>query len=199
MIYSNINNNWEGAGYSKLVERVFSYLKKNDFEEVEPGIYELAGKDIYAQVFDAVSKPINETKQEFHKEYVDFQYWVSGSEYFGVTTKKSEPQIISSYEEKDLYYCVTSEDESLIKAEKGDVIVVFPNDIHRPGITLDESKTYRKVVVKVRASLFKGEAFEEKAEEKKAEAVNSEETKSEEAVPEVTVSAETSSESPVQA
>ena len=53
MIFSSINSKDDFSSYPKAVQRAIKYLKENDFVNMEPGVYELEGKLMYAQVFDA--------------------------------------------------------------------------------------------------------------------------------------------------
>ena len=47
------NSKDDFTSYPKAVQRAIKYLKENDFVNMEPGVYELEGKLMYAQVFDA--------------------------------------------------------------------------------------------------------------------------------------------------
>ena len=53
MIFSSINSNDDYKNYPEAVQRAINYLKNNDFVAMEPGVYEIEGKKMYAQVFDA--------------------------------------------------------------------------------------------------------------------------------------------------
>ena len=51
---------------------------------MEPGVYEIKGKDIYAQVFDTETKPAEKQRPEVHEKYIDVQFLASGKEKLGV-------------------------------------------------------------------------------------------------------------------
>ena len=65
-------------------------LKSNDFVNMEPGVYEIEGKDIYAQVFDAETGSVEEKRPDSHKNYLDVQFLASGEEKLGFTPLKYE-------------------------------------------------------------------------------------------------------------
>lgn len=57
--------------------------KSNDFVNMEPGVYEIQGKDIYAQVFDAETGSVEEKRPESHKNYLDVQFLVHTATFRG--------------------------------------------------------------------------------------------------------------------
>ena len=60
---------------------------------MEPGVYEIQGKDIYAQVFDAETGSVEEKRPESHKNYLDVQFLASGEEKLGFTPLKDEYEV----------------------------------------------------------------------------------------------------------
>ena len=85
MIFSSINSKDDFTSYPKAVQRAIKYLKENDFVNMEPGVYELEGKLMYAQVFDAETGSVNEKRPEVHEKYLDVQFLASGREKLGFT------------------------------------------------------------------------------------------------------------------
>lgn len=154
MIYSSIYANDDCSKYPKAIQRAIEYLKNTDILSLEPGEYPIEGDKIYAKVFDNTSKTVAETHPELHKNYMDVQFWASGSELMGLCLKKKEYEVIETHEDQDLYFLGEVEGEQFLRMEKGDYIVLFPNDIHRPGVAEKEPQTYRKAVVKVSMDLI---------------------------------------------
>ncbi|MEW6195326.1 MAG: YhcH/YjgK/YiaL family protein, partial [Bacteroidota bacterium] len=77
----------------------FDYLRNNDFDNIEPGNYEIDGEDVYAIVQQYDSKPLSAGKWEAHKKYLDIQYVHSGKEKMGYSNsqKMIVTQEYSSY------------------------------------------------------------------------------------------------------
>ena len=50
MIFSSIHSKDDFSSYPAAVQRAIKYLKENDFVNMQPGVYELEGKKMYAQV-----------------------------------------------------------------------------------------------------------------------------------------------------
>ena len=62
--------------YAKAVD----FLKNTDLAALEPGKYEIDGKDVYANVSAYTTIPWEEAKYEAHEHYTDIQYVIEGSE-----------------------------------------------------------------------------------------------------------------------
>ena len=45
---------------------------------MEPGVYEIEGKKMYAQVFDAETEPAEKKRPEVHENFLDVQFLESG-------------------------------------------------------------------------------------------------------------------------
>ena len=72
MIFSSIHTCDNYAEYPEVIRKVIDYLKSNDFVNMEPGVYEIQGKDIYAQVFDEVMTNVEAFLQQLH-QYCDWE------------------------------------------------------------------------------------------------------------------------------
>ena len=154
MIFSSIKNGDSFEKYPAAIQTALEYLKSHDFAAMEPGVYEIQGKDIYAQVFDAETGAVSEKKPESHKDYLDIQYLASGEEKLGFTMLKEEYEIEEYIKERDLIFYKNIENEGFITAVPGCFSVFFPCDVHRPAVAVHEPMTIRKVVVKVKATLI---------------------------------------------
>lgn len=68
MIFSSIHTQDDYSNYPKAVQRAIEYLKSNDFTKMQTGVYEIEGKLLYAQVFDAMTEPVSDRKPEVHEK-----------------------------------------------------------------------------------------------------------------------------------
>lgn len=154
MIFTSIHSIDDYKAYPDVIRRVIDYLKSNDFVSMETGVYELQGKDLYVQVFDAETGAVEEKKPESHKDYLDVQYLVTGEEKLGFTPYSDRYEIDEYIKERDLIFYKSVENEGFINAAAGCISIFFPCDIHRPAVAVDKPMTVRKVVVKVRTTLI---------------------------------------------
>lgn len=155
MIFSSIHSNDDISKYPKAIQKAINYLKDNDFNSMECGVYEIDGKNMYAQLFEVDTKPIEELRPEVHEKYIDVQFLVSGSEKLGFTYDTGKYEVDERIDEKDLIFYKSIENEGYICATQGCYSIFFPNDVHRPAIAVENPIKIRKVVLKVSVDLLK--------------------------------------------
>ena len=156
MIFGHINDlETSFAWLPKPLKLALEHIKKTDFMALPVGNYDLQGKDIYVQVFDATTKPASENRPEIHKTYIDVQFLCQGAEKMGVVADTGKNTVGDDFlKERDLLFYTGVENESMLTFVPGNFAVFFPNDVHRPLCAVDQPMAIRKVVMKVRASLL---------------------------------------------
>ena len=126
-------------------------MYKNPFTAQYLFEYEIDGKELWASVQEYTSKLETEAKAEAHKNYIDIQYIVSGTEVIeGFDIDKATPK--SEYNDvKDVMFY-----EDNVNSTKGilnadEYGIFFPRDVHKPGMCLNGNQdTVKKIVVKVK-------------------------------------------------
>lgn len=154
MISSSIYAKDDFGKYPKAIQTALEYLKSNDFTKMETGVYEIQGKDIYAQVMDAQTGDISEKRPEVHEKYIDVQFLASGKEKLGFTPDTGKYEVDERFDQRDLIFYKSVENEGFIEAVPGCFNIFFPADVHRPAVASGEAMTIRKVVVKVSVALI---------------------------------------------
>lgn len=154
MIFSSIYAKDNVEKYPKAIQTALEYLKANDFTTMETGVYEIQGKDIYAQVMDAQTAPAATKRPEAHEKYIDVQFLASGKERLGFTFDTGSYEVDERLGDKDLIFYKSVENEGYIDAVPGCYSIFFPEDVHRPAVAAGEPMTIRKVVVKVSVALI---------------------------------------------
>ncbi len=142
-LYSKINKN---------IETALNYLRDTDLSNMkpiryEPIRYEIDGSDIFAlmQIYD--TKPKENGFWEAHRQYIDIQYVIKGTELIGY----SNIDYLKSGEydnAKDLL--VLYGDGVFLEVREGNFVILMPQDAHMPGIAVTTSEPVSKIVVKVR-------------------------------------------------
>ncbi len=138
-LYRNIN---------KRISVALEYLKATDFESIETGRHNIDGNKIYALVNDYMTKNSSEAKLESHKKYIDVQYVSSGSELIGYALLNGQDPSQEYDDEKD--YMLYNDEPSFIEFDEGMFAILFPDDLHMPGVAADKPTEVRKIVVKVK-------------------------------------------------
>ena len=146
MIFDTLENikNYEGLG---RVYTALKFLADTDFSKVELGRYEFQGDDIFYMVQRYETDP-DKTISEAHKKYIDIQFMVDGEEIIGVAPISCEKTETEAKPENDVwFYDCKTEPLTLFK---NSFMVLYPNDLHCPGVAVNGAITCHKVVVKVK-------------------------------------------------
>lgn len=149
MIFDQISKINSYACLGDRIAKAIAYIQATDFSSLEIGKYTIDGTDIFAIVSEYQSKPESDCKPETHKNFIDIQMVVSGSEYIGYAPLTNQTPSIEYNPEKDVMFF--SESCSKIKLEPGLFSLFFPHDIHQPSIQIGEPDAVKKVVIKIRA------------------------------------------------
>lgn len=150
MIFDNIKNCKMYYGVNPKFEKAFEFIQNAVEKKIEPGRYEIDGKEIYALVQSYDSKLKDETKAEGHNNYIDIQYIIDGQELMGCM-EITNAVINCEYDpEKDVAFYEDSEKLTYCVASKGDFCIFYPHDIHRPGMACNNTpSSVQKIVVKI--------------------------------------------------
>lgn len=147
MIYDKIDNMELYAGISEDLRLGLGYLKIAS-PDVELGVHELSPR-VKAIVSEYTTKEENENGYEAHREWIDIQYLLKGSEkicclpleYLEETKAYDASMDAAFYEEAG----VTGRE---IMLGNDYFAVFFPQDGHMLGLRTGECERVKKVVVK---------------------------------------------------
>ena len=149
MIFDTIDNRHLYAAISPRIKAALEYLAASDFSKMEAGRYEIDGDNVYAMVQEYKSEPKEQRKWECHKKYIDVQYVHSGSENILVAGSEGA-QVIQPYEEDNDCELSLLKEWSTLRMEAGMGSILYPEDLHAPGIRIDKAEQVEKIVVKVK-------------------------------------------------
>lgn len=146
MIFDTLDNidNYKGLG---RVYTALQFLKSTDFSSMELGRYELDGENIYYMVQEYETNP-GKTAAESHKKYIDIQFMVKGEELVGIAPINIDKTETEALPQNDVWFykCKTE----MITLAENSFMVLYPNDLHCPGVAVGKAEKCRKVVVKVK-------------------------------------------------
>lgn len=146
MIVDTLENLEQYKGLNSLFSKAVEFLKSHDLTSLEPGKIELQGKDLFVNVAQTKPKTKEQAKLEAHKDFIDIQVPVSGTEVMGYTPLENCKEATPYNAEKDILFFGGAA-ESYIAIKPGMFAIFFPQDGHAPGITPDGVK---KIIIKVR-------------------------------------------------
>ena len=142
--------------YAKAVD----FLKNTDLAALEPGKYEIDGKDVYANVSAYTTIPWEEAKYEAHEHYTDIQYVIEGSEVM-TYAPAHEMTVKTPYNpDKDVVFFENTTDGLQVVVKAGqylqivagpDQYLIFnPWDAHKPKAANGAPAPIKKVIVKIK-------------------------------------------------
>ena len=156
MIFGSIQNlETDRCVLPAALVRGLEYLRDTDFSKLEPGRYEIDGTAIFALVQEYRPAPKEEKKPEAHRKYLDIQYVFQGSEIicYGLENRMNEV-LEDLLAEKDLLFFKSVQNEMDLILIEGMYVILFPQDIHRPGCRYGDGGQVKKVVVKISKDLL---------------------------------------------
>lgn len=157
MVIDTLKNSAQYNSLHPNFKIAFDYLSSTDFLKTNNATYELDGKNVFAIVSEYDTKQALEGKWESHLKYYDIQFVAKGEEMMGYVNK-DYMKILEEYndendfmlwQEKDKGTSIENIDVNFIKFKENNFMILGPDDVHMPGLLINEPKKVKKVVVKV--------------------------------------------------
>ena len=146
-IVKNINFNKtiiEGLNYLQgLTPDSFSELKEGESQKIP-----LDGDKLFALNQIYKTKSIDQAKFEGHQRYIDLQYIFEGFEIIR-NSSSIDCQSKNEYDEKNDVQFFTSNFFTPIALRTNMLCILYPEDIHAPGLIFDGPSIVKKSVIKV--------------------------------------------------
>ena len=126
----------------------YKWLAETDLDNTPVGSYPIC-EGVTANVQEYNTFPAEEGSFETHDAYFDIQYVISGKEQFGYC-KREGLVLKQDVPENDVKFYEEPALSGTVLLLPGDMIVVAPEDAHKPRVAADGPEFVRKVVVKVK-------------------------------------------------
>ncbi|MDP4188181.1 MAG: YhcH/YjgK/YiaL family protein [Bacteroidota bacterium] len=149
MIVDSLSNIELFKGLNQRLYKGLQFLTREDTAKLNPGTYEIEGKDLYISVSEYTPQPESQRRWEAHKKYIDIQCLFCGTEKIGFTSVKELTASQAYDEEKDIYFLEGNKGD-YVTMKKGMFAIFYPDDAHKPCIALSNPSQVKKFVVKVR-------------------------------------------------
>lgn len=135
-----------------LCEKLVNIIKRAltfQPETLDAGRYEIEGDTVFMNVMTFDTLKYDTKRYEQHREYLDIQILLSGSERidFGPLDAAVEPD--TYHQDDDYQLCDVVEPVQSLTMEPGMLAVFFPGEPHKPGCISKVEQTITKVVIKV--------------------------------------------------
>ena len=126
----------------------YKWLAETDLDHTPVGSYPICD-GVTANVQEYDTFPASEGSFETHNAYFDIQYVISGKEQFGYC-KREGLVLKQDVPENDVKFYEEPALSGSVLLLPGDLIVVAPEDAHKPRCAAGAPEFVRKVVVKVK-------------------------------------------------
>lgn len=149
MIIDKLSNSDLYEFKNEGIKRAIEFIKSTDLNSLADCRSELDGDNIYVIKSSYKTKSKEDAYPEAHRNYIDVQYIMSGTETIGYAPNNSQ-KIHKEYDEENDYELYDAEC-SYVTFSESMFAVLFPGELHKPGIISGDLQTkVKKIVVKVR-------------------------------------------------
>ena len=152
MIVSDLDHAVQQANLTESLRKAFEFLQQTRGKDLPDGRTEIDGTTVYAlvQSYQTRAENVNPTF-EAHQRYVDVQYLVSGQEIIGWAPLDRVSTTMPYDKEKDALLGKVPGEYTPVRLAPGQLVVLYPNDAHAPGLADGEPSPAKKIIVKVSA------------------------------------------------
>lgn len=147
MIYDKLANITLYKGISKNLDTAIHYLSTHDLNELPLGKTSVDGDLVYINVMETKAQPLEERKYEVHKNYLDIQIDLIGTE--RVDTGDFHKVTLENYNTEADVAVAYSDDVASCILGPGNFIICMAREPHKPNIAVSEDTFLKKAVVKV--------------------------------------------------
>ena len=149
MILTNLYDRQKNKTLNEKIQKCIEYVKNNDILSFETGVYEI--EDGIKMNYDNYnSKEEKDGLWESHIKYLDVQVMLDGEEYIAVNNIKNMKK--KSKDQKNDIIFFIGDELFKIPLKKDDILILYPEDVHMPGLKIRKSIFNKKVVFKIEIS-----------------------------------------------
>ena len=146
MIYTKLKNIERYLGQSESLDTAIRYLLSADLTKLTKGRNEIDGDQAFINRFDYQTMTPEEAIWEGHLQYGDMHVLLSGQEMIGVTNVEMLTETVRKEDEDFLGF--EGEVLSWFPMTTEDILIVYPEDIHKVKVIHGESTLVEKACFK---------------------------------------------------
>lgn len=130
-------------------DKVINFLKSTDFSTLEDGRILLNDDgSLFVNVQSYTTR--DSGPFEAHRRYIDIQYVFEGQEYIYKSPLSTAEDCVQEYsDENDCVLYGGGADVVPVLADRNQIVVLFPDDMHMPCMKVNENAPVRKLCFKV--------------------------------------------------
>lgn len=135
-------------GLSERLDKALCYIAENDLTAMADGSYVIDENGVNLRLSSYVTKSPEDAKIEAHREFLDIQLVLDGEEIIRYGLLEEMDRETEAHPDRDLYFYAGPTQPAALFS--GKFLILFPTDVHGPGICLGQPSPVRKALVKVR-------------------------------------------------
>jgi YhcH/YjgK/YiaL family protein len=147
MIFDHIDNAERYYALHPVFPAAFEFLRRPDLASLPPGRNAIDGERMFCMVVRGPGRGKDGAQLEMHRQYLDIQFTVAGTDALGWSPTRSCQATGSGFDEaKDVEF-FTARPETWVSIPPRTFAILYPEDAHAP---LGGTGDLHKVVMKVR-------------------------------------------------
>lgn len=146
MIHTNMDRILRYLGLSASLDTAIRYLMSADLEQLHLGRNEVDGDNVFINRFDYETMPEEKAIWEGHERYGDIHVLLCGHEKIGVSDVADLTATVRKPEEDFVGY--EGPVRTWVPMAPGDLLIVYPEDVHKVKVVDGESTLVRKACFK---------------------------------------------------
>lgn len=141
--------------YPAAIRKMLATIIESDPYSLPAGHYQVQGKQMFFNVAEGETRPLENQKPEFHRQYLDIHIVLDGNEVIGAGVRGLPLDLSKPFNDAhDLGFCAAIPGETLIHLQAGELAIIFPQELHRPMSTCTTPAALRKIVAKIDSALL---------------------------------------------
>lgn len=147
MIFDSLENAKDYESLHPNIKIGLQFLQNTkNLQELTVGKHEVDGEKVFALVQEYNTKDFNPEMWEAHRRYFDIQYIVKGNELIKLARIEDITPNMNYNNQGD--YQLFTGDGGFLLLKENDFIILKPNDVHQPGVKVNQPSPVKKIVVK---------------------------------------------------
>lgn len=148
MIITDRDHVLDYLGLSERLDKALRFIADQKFQGFEDGEYLIDSRDVRVKIQHIQTKLAADAKLEAHNAFIDIQMPLEGTESVGWCFRGTALAETEAHPERDVWFYKGK--VSTVELIAGELVILFPNDVHAPGLSIDSPARIRKAVFKIR-------------------------------------------------
>lgn len=151
MIYDKLANASLYACISPELGEALQVLQNLNMNNYVTGKVNVDGDRLFYMCNAYETREKKDALMEAHQQYIDIMYMVEGEEIIFVKPTEDLEQITNPYDEStDALLAAIDYDTTALRLQKGQFVILYPQDAHSPMCKTDNPEAVKKIVMKLR-------------------------------------------------